>query len=147
VAGLARTGWRYLSDEAVPLDMADDHATPYPLTPQIRVGPGGALDAEAVAALGKRDVPLKRSVVCRAATRITEVVFVHYAPATTAVLTPMTPGEAALGLLESCLNFREHGARAIRYAADLARRVPAVTLTFGDVGAAVRLLDGGSGPG
>jgi hypothetical protein len=56
----------------------------------------------------------------------------------------MTPGEVVLGLLESCLNFREHGSRAVRYAADLAGRVPAATLTFGDVSAAVRLLDRGA---
>lgn len=145
VTALARAGWRYLSDEAVPLDMADDRAVPFPLTPHVRVGPGVDLAPEAVAALGKRDVMLAPSAICREAVRITEVVFVRYRPGVAATLASAAPGEAAIEILESCLNYRHHGPRAVRYVADLVRRIPAARLTFGDVDAAVRVLDSTAG--
>ena len=140
VTSLARAGWRYLSDEAVPLDMTADLAAPYPLTPNVRIGPGRNLTPEAVAALDKHDVQLGPGAICREAVRITELVFVQYLPGASATLAAAAPGEAALELLESCLNYPRHGRWAVRYAADLARRVPATRLTFGDVDAAVRLL-------
>jgi hypothetical protein len=146
VTALARAGWRYLSDEAVPLDMTDDCAEPFPLTPQVRIGPGAALAREAAAALAKRDVELGPAAIGRAAARITELVFVRYAPGASATLDRVAPGQAALELLESCLNFPHHGARAVEYAAGLVRRVPATRLTFGDVDAAVRRLETGARP-
>jgi hypothetical protein len=79
-------------------------------------------------------------MICRETVRITELVLVGYAPGPSATLVAASPGETALALLESCLNYQSHGARAVRYAADLARRLPASRLTFGDVGAAVRAL-------
>jgi hypothetical protein len=146
VTSLARAGWRYLSDEAVPLDMADDRAAPFPLTPNVRIGSGRSLTPEAVAALDKHDVELGPGSICREAVRITELVFVRYVPGASASLAVATPGEAALELLESCLNFLHHGSRAVQYAADLARRLPATRLTFGDVDAAVRLLGSAADP-
>jgi hypothetical protein len=144
VAGLVRAGWQYLSDEAVPLDMADDRAAPFPLTLQVRIGPTAVLAPEAVAALAKRDVPLAPSAIRRAPVPVTGVVFVRYVPGAPAVLDPVPPGAAALELLESCLNFAHHGSRAVRYAADAMRRLPAARLTFGDTGAAVQLLESGT---
>ena len=124
MTSLARAGWRYLSDEVVPLDMADDRAAPFPLTPNVRIGSGRSLTPEAVAALDKHDVELGPGSICREAVRITELVFVRYVPGASASLAVATPGEAALELLESCLNFLHHGSRAVQYAADLARRLP-----------------------
>jgi hypothetical protein len=141
VTALARAGWRYLSDDAVPLDMADHRAAPFPLTPHVRSGPGGIMAPESIFALPKRDVELEPDMICREAVPITELVFVRFEPGASAFLTPARPGEAALGLLESCLNYPYLGARAVRYAAELVQRAPAVRLTFGDVTAAVRLLD------
>jgi hypothetical protein len=146
VTSLARAGWLYLSDEAVPIDMAGDLAAPFPLTPQVRVDPGVDLAPEAVAALDRRDVELGRDAICPEPARITELVFVRWVPGASAALAPVAPGEAALGLLGSCLNYSHHGERAVRYAADLVRRLPAARLTFGDVDAAVRLLDATTGP-
>jgi hypothetical protein len=140
VTALARAGWQYLSDEAVPLDMAGDVATPFPVTPHVRVAPDPDLPPAAVAALERQDVELGEDMICREAVRITELVLVRYAPGPSATLDPASPGETALALLESCLNYQRHGARAVRYAADLAGRLPASRLTFGDVGAAVRAL-------
>ena len=146
VTALTRAGWRYLSDEAVPLDMTSDRAAPFPMTPAIRVGPPVSLPPDAVTALGKRDVDLDPSAICREPVRITEVVFVRYAPGVSATLEAATPGQAALELLESCLNFPHHGSRAVRYAAGVAGRLATTRLIFGDADAAVRLLDGaGSG--
>jgi hypothetical protein len=146
VTSLARAGWHYLSDEAVPIDMADDLAAPFPLTPQVRVGPGVDLAPDAVAAMEKRDVELGPDAICRESVRITELVFVRYMAGAVATQDPVTPGEGALALLESCLNYPHHGQRAVRYAADLARRLPATRLTFGDVDAAVQLLGPPAGP-
>jgi hypothetical protein len=141
ITSLAGAGWRFLSDEAVPLDMAGDRATPFPLTPQVRVGPAVALAPEAVAALSKREVHLEASVIGREAVRITEVILVRYQPGASATLERVAPGETALELLESCLNFRHHGVRAVTYAADIARRLPATRLIYGDAAAAARLLN------
>jgi hypothetical protein len=141
VTALARAGWRYLSDEAVPLDMACDRAAPFPLTPEVRVGPPTALAPDAVAALSKRDVELDPAAICREPARITEIVFARFVPGAAATLEAATPGRAALDLLESCFNFQYHGPRAIRYAAAAAGRLASTRLTFGDAAAAVRLLD------
>jgi hypothetical protein len=145
VTTLARAGWRYLSDEAVPLDMTADLAAPFPLTPHVRVDPGLPLAPEAVEALHKQAVELGPDAICREVVRITEPTFVRYLPGASATLEAMTPGQAALELLESCLNYPRHGPRAVRYAADLAGRLPATRLTFGDVDGAVRLLGDVSG--
>ena len=140
VTSLARAGWRYLSDEAVPLDMTADLAAPYPLTPNVRIDAGEDLTPEAVASLHKLEVELGPDAICREAVRITELVFVRYRPGAPATLAGATPGEAALELLEGCLNYPRLGPRAVRYAADLARRLPSARLTFGDAEAAVQLL-------
>jgi hypothetical protein len=140
VTALARDGWQYLSDEAVPVDMAGDRAAPFPLTPHVRVGPAEALPPDAVAALAKRDVPLAPGVVCREPVRITELVFVDYQPGARAALLPTSAGEASLDLVASCLNFPHHGARAVRYVAALTGRLPAARLVWSDVDAAVRVL-------
>ena len=80
VTALARAGWQYLSDEAVPLDMTGDLATPFPVTPHVRVAPGLDLPPAAVAALERQDVELGDDMICREAVRITELVLVRYAP-------------------------------------------------------------------
>ena len=141
VTSLVRMGWRYLTDEALPVDMTDDQALPFPLTPNVRVGPSGDLAPEAVVSLDKREVELGPDAICRTAVRITELAFVRYVPGAAAALTGTTPGTAALELLEGCLNYPRLGPRAVRYAADLAGRLPATRVTFGDVEDAVRLLD------
>lgn len=140
VTALAGAGWQYLSDEAVPVDMAGDRAAPFPLTPHVRVGPAEDLAPDAVAALAKREVALSPEAVCREPVRITELVLVGYRPGAGATLRPATPGEASLDLLTSCLNFPHHGARAVRYAADVTGRLPVARLLWDDVNAAVRLL-------
>jgi hypothetical protein len=145
VTALVRAGWRYLSDEAVPLDPASDRAVPFPLTPEVRMGPRRSLSREAVSALCKREGALDRSAICREPARITEIVFVRFAPGVSAILEPVTAGEAALQLLDGCLNFQHLGPRAVRYAAEAAGRLAARRLTFGDEDAAARLLDGPAG--
>jgi hypothetical protein len=135
-----QTGWRYLSDEVAPLDMATDQASPFPLTPEVRMGPRGMLAPEAVRQLTKRHVELDPSAICRESVRITEVVFVRFVPGVSATLESISPGEAALQLLDSCLNFPHLGSRAVGYAAVVAGRLAASRLTFGDAVEAARLL-------
>jgi hypothetical protein len=66
------------------------------------------------------------------------IVFPRFVAGAPCKLSALSPGEAALQLLESCLNARNLPRGGLAAAAALARRLPAVSLEYGDSG----LLDG-----
>ena len=60
------------------------------------------------------------------------IVFPHFMPGAPLNLTALTPGEACLSLIESCLNARNLPRGGLSFAILLARRVPAISLDYGE---------------
>lgn len=60
------------------------------------------------------------------------IVFPRFAPGATFRLTPLSPGETCLGLIENCLNARNLARGGLPVAGLLARRMRAVSLEYGN---------------
>jgi hypothetical protein len=69
------------------------------------------------------------------------IVFPHFSAGTPLNLTALTPGETCLRLLDNCLNFRNLPRGGLSLAARLARRVPAISLQYGETTQLDRTLD------
>jgi hypothetical protein len=69
------------------------------------------------------------------------IVFPCFKAASPMQLTRLTAGEAALGLIGSCLNARNLPRGGLSLAALLARRLPAISLTYGETSALEGALD------
>ncbi|NQU39480.1 MAG: hypothetical protein HQ523_05970 [Lentisphaerae bacterium] len=152
-AGLVEQGWTYLTDELIfwpnsatclqafvrplnlrhavlhlfaklsqqqpPTPLRMDHATGTLVHPAL-LGCGGSTSAADLALL----------------------IFPHYQPASPLCITPLTPAQAGLALMESLVNARnlpEHGFREIT---QLARTVPAYHLMYSDLQGLGRALEG-----
>ena len=138
---LAALEWLFLADDVTPLDMAARVVVPFPQTPAIREDPGRAVRHVVVPELPKADVALPLQAVGRSAVPVGMLVFpVYDRYAAGGELRCCSPGEAAVELLRSALNFSAHGEGAIRVAADLCRQVPAYRLRFDDPSRAAQLI-------
>ncbi len=69
------------------------------------------------------------------------IVFPRFAAGAALKLTPLTAGEAALGLIENCLNARNLPRGGLPIASLLARRMPAIALDYGDADQLAETLD------
>jgi hypothetical protein len=69
------------------------------------------------------------------------IVFPRYLAGTPFVATPLTPAQAGLGLLEHCVNVRNLPRGGLALASALARRVPALALSYGETGQLTGTLD------
>lgn len=152
VAGLCAGGWRYLSDDVVPLRLPEPAqpgvalADPFPLGLAARESAGGPVAPAAVSALPKRHVILPEDAIAAASVRVAAVVLPRYdAGCEAAEAARVSPGEATLALLRSLFDFDVHGAEAVRLLGGLLAEVPAYLLRYSDGAAgaalAARLLD------
>jgi hypothetical protein len=69
------------------------------------------------------------------------ILFPHFSSGAPLSLKTLTPGEACLHLLDNCLNVRNLPRGGLAFAGHLARRVPAVSLEYGDTAQLNRTLD------
>jgi hypothetical protein len=147
VAGLARAGLAYLTDEAVALGLADGAVEPFP-KPLGLHAPSLALFPELARTVGRtlsvatgcaRHVP-PEWLGARAATgpmRVALVVFPRYVPGAPTEMGPLHPATALVMLCQSAFNLGRTGRAGFFRLAGLARAVPAFSLTSGDLGGAV----------
>src|SRR5262249_33205030 len=77
-ASLVGVGWKYLSDDIVPVDSATLAVHPFPKTLRMRERADRALDREQVARLAKRDVPLGEDDIAPGPTACAGVVFPQF---------------------------------------------------------------------
>ena len=125
---LCTSGWLYLSDDMVGIDMEKNAAVPFPITPLVRE-PTCALHADHWTAT-KREFRLSKRSVCRKPQPLAVAVFPEYKPNAPASLNRCDTLTASMKLLESCMNFRQHGERAVAYIAELVAKIPVYQLIY-----------------
>lgn len=140
VTGLCARGWTYLSDDVVPLNPTSSCVVPFPLTPARREFPGQEMPADWLRAPTKVEVSVTPGSICQEAVPAGALVFPSYAVGAPAELSPCSPAQAVVQLLQHCWNFSSHREAAVRYLCDLVERVPSFHLSFSDGDLAVELL-------
>jgi hypothetical protein len=73
-------------------------------------------------------------------TPVSLIVFPHFHAGTNTELVPISPGQAAGGLLENCLSFPENTDETIQALCALAEHTPVYRLYFGDAAEAAKIL-------
>ena len=152
-AGLVRAGFGYVTDEAVAIDPAQGRVVPFPKP--ISLDPGswplfadsapsieGAadtffhyewhLDPRALRSTALDDLDLAQTV--------TLVAFPRYQAGGPTTIEAMRPAEALLALLRNAFNLATVGAPGVAALATIARQVPTVRLSIGNLDAAIDLL-------
>jgi hypothetical protein len=142
VTQLCSKGWAYLSDDIIPVDWGSDRAVPFPLTPAVREDQGTELPLERLPSVRKVPFFLEPGAVCRTGMPISALVFPTYCLTSPAKLLPSSPGNAALELLGSCLNFTGLREAAVNYICDLVERRPSFHLTYSNDRLAAELIAG-----
>lgn len=132
IAGLCRSGWKYLSDDMAPYDPSSGTILPFPTTIAYREPKGKALSREDLAGLPKKQVGLEPERIQEAPVRPKAIFFPTYDPDRPAKTTPRAAAEAAVSLVESCQNASRHRGDAIDRLCQLAGRVPAFRLRYND---------------
>ena len=136
VAHLCLKGWRYLSDDIVPIDMQTGKLVPFPLTPMMRIHDAGedrqVLSAGQIAALQKQLIDLDPESFAREPVAPFAIVFPQYDPAADIALTPFSPAGATMELLQNCLNLRYHRDEAVRFLGRLVEQLPVYGLRYND---------------
>lgn len=154
-AGLVRSGFGYLTDEASAIDPVtrDVHGYPKALTMKDvavvdRLGCGAVRPEWSVFMAEGRHVhphELRPDSTVTSAP-VSVVVAPRYEPGATTTVTPLTQAETASVLLGQALNVRRYGRRGLMLVADVARKVRGYRLVSGDLDGAVaevRNLAGG----
>lgn len=141
VTHLYQQGWRYLSDDVLPLDLTTGRILPFPQTPRVRQNTGELVPNDRLAEVPKFEVRLERDCVCWEAMEVRAIVFVKYSPDTPAQFSPCLPGTAALELLRNCLNFLDHKQVAMQRVSKLVRQVLVFQVSSNDTEDAIYHLE------
>jgi hypothetical protein len=151
VAGLVRSGFRYLTDEAALIDGTTAEIEPYPkpmwLSPHSMLAIPG-LQARVMPAYRElhrmrtyvRPVDLDGAVGVRSPVRL--VVSPRYAPAHPAELVPMSRAETLMCLAENSFNLRERGDLGMAALRSVVDRAAGYRLTFSRLEEAVEIIGG-----
>lgn len=145
VAVLCSRGWRYLSDEAAPIDLDAGEVFPFPQTLAMRVSPGVKLDAGAAARLGKREVRFADAEVSRGPALLQAIVFPEYDGHSKAQLIPFSAGSALHELIRTSINFRDQATTTLPRLGALVGRVPSYRLAYSDAADAANAIDNALG--
>jgi hypothetical protein len=140
VTSLCERGWNFLADDIVPVDPAIGCAYPFPRAPRVRKHLGMVLPPDTVQQLPKMDVSLNVAAISQGPVSIGAFVFPMYNPDQETSLEPVSPGTAALELIQGCLNFSAHRNRAIRHITELLNYLPAFRLSYRDGSSAASLV-------
>ncbi len=140
VSALCMRGWRYLSDDVVPLDPATMRVQPFPRVPELRRDPGRDMPAAWLLDVQKEEVPIDERVE-RHPRPVAAIVLplaqrdggVGIAPARA----PELLGEIAQG----CWNFAAHGVGGAAALGALLRGSRLAHLRFDDAAAAAAALE------
>lgn len=127
---LCRAGFSYMSDDVAPIDMSTDTVYPFPQTPRRRAPSTRPLDPGEVQALERTVISLNPDVIRKKPAPIRRIFFLDYQAGAQPDLSPLTCGEAALGIIGSLTNFLDHREAAVDRSVALARSIPAFRLIF-----------------
>jgi len=139
---LCERGWKLMSDEAAPVNMALNEVHPFPQRPMRRLPSDSILSTRQIYTLRRESVDIRPEAIRRQPTPIRMVVFPSFRGNAGAELTRRVPGQMAFDLLRNCTNRSDHGARAVEWVSRISSFLPGYALAFGDAAEAVQLLDG-----
>ncbi|MBE7384805.1 MAG: hypothetical protein F6J95_025750 [Leptolyngbya sp. SIO1E4] len=137
---LCQQGWRYLSDDAVPLDLHTGKLFPFPQTPRVRQPSKTLVSSNKLASLPKSEVVLTGDRLCTRPVSLSGIVFPRFSPDEPARLSLMSSSQALLSLLKNCINFTHHKKKAIEALCQLIQPCPAAALHFSDAETAIAHL-------
>lgn len=140
VTSLCERGWSFMSDDIVPLDPNSSRVAPFPQTPAVREQYNEEYPLDRLGEVSKRSIELKPEVVWRESMPVCAIVFPKYSLHSQTELIVCSPANAALELLQNCMNFVHHGERALRYIRDLVKRLPAFHLPYSNKALAADLI-------
>ncbi|GEM_PF-1397432 len=140
ITTLCQQGFRYLSDDIIPLDPATGKAIPYPMTPIVRENIGQELPPERVEEIPRTLVELPESTYCREPVSVGSVILPAYSTKCQARILPFSPGTTTLDLVKQCINARVHGASAVTFMAELTASVPVLPIEYSDAQSAANLV-------
>jgi hypothetical protein len=146
-AALTSAGFRYFTDEAALIDPASGLLHPFPrslwmdssavdLVPGLRSRVNESTSGEERAQYHVRPDDLRRDAIGRAC-RVRYVIFPSYHASASVELTPVSRGEALLGLSQNSFNLQTFGRRGIELLARLLRDAQPCRLRMGDLSDAV----------
>ncbi len=130
VAWLCQQGWRYMSDDVLPLELATGNILPFPQTPRVRQNIGKLVSSDRLSEVPKFDVTLELDLICRSPLPIQAIVFPSFDRQISAQILPCSSGSAALELLRNCINFTDHKQAAIQQICEIVKYLPAFRLSF-----------------
>jgi len=140
VTSLCDLGWKFLSDDIVPVDPVTGWAYPFPRSPRVRKNLGIPLASKSVQMLPKIDITVTSRKIYRQSVSIGAFVFPMYNFEGKTCVKPISPGKAALKMIQNCLNFSTHGSNAVGRVIGLLKRVPAYRLFYQDGPSAAELI-------
>jgi hypothetical protein len=140
ITSLCALGWHFLSDDVAPLDPNFQTVFPFPQTPMYRPHAGKLLPPSRLQEVRKVEAAINPAGVCRTAVPVAALILPSYAAGQPAALSACSSSSAALELLQNCLNFPVHGARAFHSLCDLVKAVPTLRLSFSSGTDAAQLL-------
>jgi hypothetical protein len=128
---LIHRGFDYLGDDVLPFEPLTGMVHPFPVSPSVRTAAPQYLLTSKARLLRKEDVVVSQDRVAAQPVRVAAIVFPRFAPGPSLVH-PLSPGRAAIELLQQCRDFEQHREQAVRAMGALAEGVPTWTLTFVD---------------
>lgn len=144
VAGLARRGWAYVTDETAVISDSTLHVTPYHKPIALDRGAWPLFPDETT--LRSEDsclVPAPRlGAALGPGGRLTAVVAPTYQPRASARVEALSPAALVMLLAQCTFSFSAAGARHLRTLAVIAREIPGYRLVVGDLEQAVATIDG-----
>ena len=145
VGHLCKKGWTYLSDDIVPIHMAESKLVAFPLTPMMRAhersDEKNMLSPTEISNLDKHIVDLDAESFATSTKSIAAIVFPQYDPETKHMeLSPIAPATATMELLRNCLDLKFRQEEAVHYLGGLVEKLPVHILRYNKGDKAADLL-------
>ena len=139
-SALYQRGWYYYSDDIIPYAPGTGHIIPFPLTPAIRSSSEKELTKMQLTTLSKKSLKLEADRI-GSSSAIDVLIFPHYRSGSENKLVPISPGTAAVELIQQCQNIEFHLENAISALGHLVATIPAFRLDYDNTELALASLD------
>jgi serine kinase of HPr protein (carbohydrate metabolism regulator) len=137
---LCERGWRLMSDDVVPIRMDTDMAMPFPQSAQRRLQQSSVLSNRELNGVKKERIHFDRESVRDVATPIRDFFFPVFGNDLES-LSRLSSATAAMEILGSSMNFRDHRANAVARAAKLAETVASYRIVYRNASAAADAIN------
>jgi serine kinase of HPr protein (carbohydrate metabolism regulator) len=141
VTRLCERQWKLLSDENAPIDMRTNEVLPFPQMPRRRLPIGREVELAQFGALDFEEINVAQDQVRYAPAPISAMIFPLFRHGSSPRLERLTPGAAALEIVQNATNFADHKAAGVEQAANMARSISSYRVTYDDPAEAVSLIE------